>query len=190
MSTERCNTRCNRLSTGSWQFYYVIYIYIYIIKKIQAIANMAITLAIRFLPHLGYCLIMTVSPEVGSPPTVDFLPSCRQVYRLDVETHGPTVFISVLQITGFVPRHVGADVIKPYSVLKFHVQASVSHRAHTQRKSPNFLSSVSYSDLSTKRPNPEYAQDRAQRRTQTNKDGSSRRTYYRLVDFVVKVRRF
>ena len=55
-------------------------------------------------------------------------------------------------------------------------QASLSHRAHTQRRSPNFLlSTVSYSDLSTKRPNPESAQERAQRRTQKNKDGSSRR---------------
>ena len=51
-------------------------------------------------------------------------------------------------------------------------------RFHTvlnaQRRSPNFLSTVSYSDLSTERPNPEYAQDHAQRRTQANKDGSSR----------------
>ena len=51
-------------------------------------------------------------------------------------------------------------------------------RFHTvinaQRRSPNFLSTVSYSDLSMERPNPEYAQDHAQRRTQANKDGSSR----------------
>ena len=48
---------------------------------------------------------------------------------------------------------------------------------NAQRRSPNFLSTVSYSDLSTERPNPEYAQDHAQRRTQANKDGSSRRNW-------------
>ena len=54
-------------------------------------------------------------------------------------------------------------------------------RFHTvfnaQRRSPNFLSTVSCSDLSTERPNPEYAQDHAQRRTQANRDGSSRRNW-------------
>ena len=67
-------------------------------------------------------------------------------------------------------------------------------RFHTvlnaQRRSPNFLSTVSYSDLSTERPNPEYAQDRAQRRTQTNKDGSSRRNWsisLSKFDFSVRV---
>ena len=48
-------------------------------------------------------------------------------------------------------------------------------RFHTvlnaQRRSPNFLSTVSYSDLSTERPNPEYAQDHAQRRTQAGARG-------------------
>ena len=48
---------------------------------------------------------------------------------------------------------------------------------NAQRRSPNFLSTVSCSDLSTERPNPEYAQDHAQRRTQANKDGSSRRNW-------------
>ena len=71
-------------------------------------------------------------------------------------------------------------------MLKFHAQAPLPHRADTQRRSPNFLSTVSYSDLSTKRPNPEYAQERAQRRTQTNKDGSSRRNWsISLSKFVV-----
>ena len=34
---------------------------------------------------------MIVSPGVGSP-TVDFLPSCRPVYRLHVDTHGVHIF--------------------------------------------------------------------------------------------------
>ena len=42
-------------------------------------------------------------------------------------------------------------------------------RFHTvlnaQRRSPIFLSMVSYTDLSTERPNPEHDQDRAQRRS-------------------------
>ena len=62
-------------------------------------------------------------------------------------------------------------------MLKFHAQASFSHRAHTQRRSPNFLSTIPYLDLSTEHPNSEHAQERAQRHTQTNKDGSSRRNW-------------
>ena len=45
-----------------------------------------------------------------------------------------------------------------YSVPKLHAQASLSRRGHTQRRSPNFLSTVSYSDLTAERPNLEYAQ--------------------------------
>ena len=64
----------------------------------------------------------------------------------------------------------GAEVIKPYSVLRAQIPcSSLDLTFHTvlnaQSRSPN---------LSTERPNPEYAQVHAQRRTQANKDGSSR----------------
>ena len=69
---------------------------------------------------------------------------------------------------------LGPMLKKPNPVLLAQIPRSslaFTPRSYS-RRSPHFLSTIPYSDLSSKRPNHEYAQERAQRRTQTNKDGS------------------
>ena len=65
-------------------------------------------------------------------------------------------------------------------------------RFHTvlnaQRRSPNFLSTVSYSDLSMERSNPEYAQDHGMLNAVLKQTKMA--AHAEIGRFIVKVRRF